>query len=68
MNPAGVLLIATITFCAGRLSHYRTLRGQALELELARLRVDDVDQIVEVKDRWRDTARSMFHRIGELAQ
>lgn len=54
MNPAGVLLVAIVTFSVGRLSLYRTILGQQDELEMCRQHVDAADTAIDIRTRgWR---------------
>ncbi len=63
MNVAGVLLVATSMFCAGRLSHYRTILGQQDDIEYLRQHVDAADSAIDVRTRgW----RSALHRARRL--
>jgi hypothetical protein len=68
VNPAAVVLVTTVAFCIGRASTYRALRAKQDELEYQRLRVDDVDAIVDRKDRYRHQAHHWYRRVKELAR
>lgn len=68
MNPAGVLLVATIAFWAGRLSHYRTLRGLDDQLEYQRQHVDGADQAINISRRGWRSSLERTRRQRELAR